>query len=425
MVNKQQLDINELVNLCKDEEAKQHIAEAVICYKVGAFRSCIISTWLAVVFNYIHKLRELALLGDPEAEVRVEELDDIQKTNDLDKSMKFEREFLDIAKDKFELISSTEVNELKNLYKSRNCCAHPSMNADGKIYQPTQTLTLYYIEIAVKYLLQHEPMQGKAALERLQKKVKSINFPNTKELIIEHFKLSPLSRARESLIRSFIICLLKTLIKDQHNSNSENRHALAFNAVWEMYPSITETILKAKLNTLMLSLTDEEFEVAIKRLRLINDYGKFIKKDVRELRRNCLNRMYSKDPTSVILIGLKDERLRHIIVENLKKVGVQQLLSLVKTEPHPEFVPRAVELYVQSNSWKSANKLGTELIIPLAKYLTAEYIETIIKGISENKEVESSFKAKNVLMCIQSTNIISEEEFNNLIKKYSLEKNLS
>lgn len=422
MLNKQQLDIDELVNLCKDEEAKQHIAEAILCYKVGAFRSCIIATWLAVVFNYIHKLRELAFLGDLEAQVKVKELKVIQKENDVSKSMEFEQTFLDIAKDKFELISSAEFNDLKDLYKTRHCCAHPSMNVDEKIYQPTQALALHYIEITVKYLLQHEPVQGLAGLEKLQKEVSSINFPNTQELIIEHFKLSPLARAKKSLIRNFIICLLKTLIKDQHDSNSENRHALAFNALWQMYPSITETILKEKLNKLMLSLTDEEFEIAIKRLRKINDYGQFIQKDVRELRRNCLNRMYPKDPTSVILIGLKDERLKRIIVENLKKVGIKQLLDLVKTEPHPDFVPRAVELYVQSNSWKSANKVGTELIIPLAKYLTAEYIETIIKGISENKEVKGSFKAKNVLSCIQSTNIISKEKFNNLIKKYSLEK---
>lgn len=425
MVNEQRIDIDELVNRCRNEQAKQHIAEAVACYKVGAFRSCIVATWLAIVFDYIHKLRELDDLGDLKANVRVSELDIIQRGNDLSASLDFENELLNVARNDFELISLVQQNELNDLHKTRHRCAHPSMNVDGETYQPTPALTLHCIQIAIEYLLRHPPVQGKAALERLTREVNSINFPDTQDSVIAHFELSPLSKARESLIRNFVICLLKTVVKGQLDSDNENRHTLAFNAVWRKYPSITEKVLKDKLNELMISLNDEEFEIVIKRLRGIDDYGKFIKEDVRELRRNCLNRMYPKDPTSVILIGLKDERLRRIIVKNLKKVGVQQLLNLVKTEPHPEFVPRAVELYVQSSSWKSANKLGTELIIPLAKYLTEEYIETIIKGISENKEVEGSFKAKDVLICIQSTNIISEEKFNSLIKKYSLEKKLS
>ena len=425
MVNEQSLNIDELVNRCRNEQAKQHIAEAIDCYKVGAFRSCIVATWLAIVFDYIDKLRELDVLGNAKASIEITKLENIQKTHNLPASLNFEKELLEIARKEFELISPIEESELNNLHETRHRCAHPSMNIDGKIYQPTKTLTLHYIEIAVEYFLGQPPVSGNEILERILREVNSINFPDTQNSVIKHFELSPLSKARESLIRSFVICLLKTLLREQLDSNNEKRHTLAFNAVWRMYPSITEKILKEKLNELMLLLNEEKFEIAIKRLREIDDYGKFIQSDVRELRRNCLRRMFLKDPTSALLIGLKDKRQRHIIVKNLKKMSIQQLINLVKAEPYPDFVPHVVELYIQSTSWESANKLGTELIIPLAKYLTAEYIETIIKGISENEKLKSSFKAKNVLNCIQFTNIISEEEFNNLIKKYSLEKKLS
>jgi hypothetical protein len=425
MVNEHSLNIDELVNRCRNEQAKQHIAEAIACYKVNAFRSCIIATWLAIVFDYIDKLRELADLGNTKANIELTKLEDIQRKNNLPASLNFEKELLEIAKKEFQLISPLEQNELNNLHKTRHLCAHPSMNLDEKIYQPTQALTLHYIEIAVESFLRQPAISGNEILERILREVNSINFPDTQDSVIEHFKLSPLSKARESLIRSFVICLLKTLLRDELDSNNEKRHTLAFNAVWRMYPTITEKALKERLNELMLSLKDEKFEIAIKRLREIDDYGKFIQNDVRALRRNCFKRMFLKDPTLALLIGLKDERQRRIIVKNLKKMGIQQLINLVKTEPYADFVPHAVELYLQSTSWESANKLGTELIIPLAKYLTAEYIETIIKGMSENEKLKSSFKAKNVLICIESTNIISEEEFNNLIKKYSLEEKLS
>jgi hypothetical protein len=109
MLNEQRLtELDELVHLCRDDQAKQHIAEAIACYEAGAFRSCIVATWLAIVFNFIHKLRELDLAGDAQAKVRLTELETIRANNDLQASLEFERELLNRAKDEFELISGVE-----------------------------------------------------------------------------------------------------------------------------------------------------------------------------------------------------------------------------------------------------------------------------------------------------------------------------
>jgi hypothetical protein len=56
-------DLDELVLKCRDERAKSYIAEAVACYKVGAFRSSIVACWIAICFDVIDKLRELASPG--------------------------------------------------------------------------------------------------------------------------------------------------------------------------------------------------------------------------------------------------------------------------------------------------------------------------------------------------------------------------
>lgn len=54
------VDLDELILLCRDELTKKFIQEAVACYRVSAFRSCIVSIWNAVVFDFLHKLRQLA-----------------------------------------------------------------------------------------------------------------------------------------------------------------------------------------------------------------------------------------------------------------------------------------------------------------------------------------------------------------------------
>lgn len=38
---------------CRAQKAKDYIKEAVACYKAGAFRSSIVSTWIAVSFDII------------------------------------------------------------------------------------------------------------------------------------------------------------------------------------------------------------------------------------------------------------------------------------------------------------------------------------------------------------------------------------
>ncbi len=119
-------DLDELILLCRDDRAKAYIAEAVASYRSGAFRSSIVGTWIAVCFDVIEKLRELALSGDKEAEKQVTELERTRKSGDITNALKFERELLELARDKFELISHVEFIDLQRLQEDRNRCAHPS-----------------------------------------------------------------------------------------------------------------------------------------------------------------------------------------------------------------------------------------------------------------------------------------------------------
>ena len=81
-------DLDELVLRCRDEKAKSYIRESVACYKAGAFRSAIVSTWIAVSFDIIDKLKDLALTGDKEAEKQLEEFEKARQAGDIAKSLK-------------------------------------------------------------------------------------------------------------------------------------------------------------------------------------------------------------------------------------------------------------------------------------------------------------------------------------------------
>lgn len=80
-------DLDELVLKCRDQKAKDYIKEAVSCYKAGAFRSAIVSTWIAVSFDVLDKLRELSLAGDQEAEKQIEAFDRARRIGDIANSL--------------------------------------------------------------------------------------------------------------------------------------------------------------------------------------------------------------------------------------------------------------------------------------------------------------------------------------------------
>lgn len=64
----------------------------------------------------------------------------MRRDNDLIRSLKFERELIKLAKEKFELLSPIEYIDLERLQNDRNRCAHPSLTSDDQAYSPSAEL---------------------------------------------------------------------------------------------------------------------------------------------------------------------------------------------------------------------------------------------------------------------------------------------
>src|SRR5690349_20565485 len=94
-------DLDELVLRSRSVEARQYIAEAVSCHRVGAYRSCIVATWNTVVYDYLHKLRTLDVSGDANAAKKLREFDRARSSGDVKSAQKFEQEWLTAARDEF------------------------------------------------------------------------------------------------------------------------------------------------------------------------------------------------------------------------------------------------------------------------------------------------------------------------------------
>jgi hypothetical protein len=161
---------------------RQVAEEAVATYRAGAYRSCIVTTWIAVVFDIIDKMREAALFGNAEIKQRLEDFDrwqaQIASGNKavLSQALAFEREILDYAHKKLEFIDGQQLIDLERLQGDRNRCAHPTFQRDAVPYQPSGEIARAHLSHAMQHLLQQPPVQGRAALSELRKILASDYF---------------------------------------------------------------------------------------------------------------------------------------------------------------------------------------------------------------------------------------------------------
>ena len=261
-------DLDELILACRDEQAREYIREAVACYKSGAFRACIVATWIAVVFDYVHKLRLLDLTGDAEARQQLERLEKIRSGGDeaLSEALDFERKVLDTAADKFELLTPLEKADLTRLQEDRHRCAHPSMHSLDEPYEPAPELARAHLRNAVEILLQREPVQGKAALDRIWADIASEYFPDTPQKAKDHFATGPLCRAKRSLIRGVIVGLTKDLMFEQRGDDERDRQFSALGGLLLLHSEAGEEVLRQDLSKILGEVKDEHLPQAVEYL---------------------------------------------------------------------------------------------------------------------------------------------------------------
>ncbi|MDO8888640.1 MAG: hypothetical protein Q7V16_08655, partial [Hydrogenophaga sp.] len=349
-------DLDELVLRCRDHKAKQYISEAVASYKAGAHRASIVATWIAVCFDVIEKIRELALAGDKEAEQQVQELERTRREGDLTRALKFERELLFNARDKFELISPLECIDLERLQADRNRCAHPSLTVDDQAYSPSAELARLHIHSAVTHVLQHPPVQGKFALERVVKEVESEYFPTSLKDALVALGSGPLRRPRESLVRNLVLVVVKKILQGELTPKQLSRYRAALQATHQMHPQSYALALPDRLSALYRAMPDTKLAKCISAARAIPDCWNFLDPDVRHRIELFVVNMPSEDfKDSSVYFLLDYPPLKEPVRRRIRKATKAELVACVFFDSPPEVIDRWIELYIASGSFEEAN----------------------------------------------------------------------
>jgi hypothetical protein len=389
VVSERLADLDELVLRCRDERAKRYIAEAAACYRGGAFRSCIVATWIAVAYDVIDKLQELALTGDKQAEQEVERFERIRASADVASALKFERDLLEMATDKFELLSPVEHLDLSRLQEDRNRCAHPSMAAAGEVYSPPAELARLHLRNAVSYLLQRQPVQGKAAMERVMAEINSPYFPTDSTEAFKHFEHGPLVRPRDSLVRNLATVLLKTLLLEPVDWHAKARYLAALRALRQLHHQAVESVLSARLPELVRRVGAGDLGQVVRLIANLGDVWEFLSADLQNMLRRYVARMPSGN-IGLLNRALSIPPLRDAAEGRASTLGEEDFENAFLWETHQIIWDRAVSLYLESGSFDTANR-RVKFLVSGADELSREQIERVLRGAAENREVKHSF----------------------------------
>jgi hypothetical protein len=415
MSGEQLIDIDELMLRCKDKDARDHVREAVACYKVGAFRSCIVATWTAVVFDFLHKLRQLELTGDKNAKAKLEEFEDIRNSNNPGAALKFEDRVLGMCKDEFEFLSNLEYEDLLRLKYDRNRCAHPSMISADEPYQPSGELARTHLRNAVTHMLQHPPVQGKAALDRLRRDLMSGYFPTTIDDAIEFLRHGPLPNSRDSLVRNLAIVLLKEILFEELGEYTVLQRLAAFAATRELHPVLINEVLSERLSELIVSLEDDKVKNALRILESMEDVMQYVRGDSVIRISNYISVLGSSE-IRFLLFTLNITDLRKSSLQRLRSASVDEMAFLAKENPREEFIEPTLLLYAGASTLSTANPLGVVLQL-LTPVLTRHHVEQIFDSIEANFVVRRSLNMKATLKTLQEAQIIPSDDFDKLLHR--------
>lgn len=432
------IDLDELIVRCRDKSTKKFIQEAIACYRAGAYRSCIVSTWNAIVFDFLHKLRQLEQIGNNgDASTLLEDFKNKSSNSDFKGLWEFESKIPEEALKRFELISLVEQRDIIRLFEDRSRCAHPSMISLEEPFEATAELARYHLRSAVMNFLQYPPVQGQAAKDRICKDIKSENFPKIPEEAVRYFQKGPLANARFSLIKNLVRGLTTSLLTDDLPHDERERQFSALNAISMMYHQETVNILNDHLSNIILDkVTDKNWGKVIIYLKKITAWESIsdpckikAKTFIERLKVNNRGELYldfeddfaTRDFLNneyILLTAIHIDFLKESVTNNLKNNSLENLLHLkecstnyfkdnltsqfvdsILQEQHPTQISEIVDEFINSKSFESANANAGKLS-KFISLLNDEQREKVLDSFCNNDQIYGAWDCSHLIVSI-------------------------
>lgn len=411
MVGTNLADLDDLVLTVRDRDSRLHISEAVSAYRARAYRSAIMSTWVAVAADLLGKIRELAEQGEREAIAHWKEFEDARfafekgEGNALAKLQTIERELLDRAHKSYDFLSQQEYGDLIRLRDDRHRCAHPAFSTNDQLFQPTSELVRAHIVHSIFWLLQHPPVQGRTALARLRNDLLSQSFPTDQDSVTKFLDLRYMKSIKKRLTTNFLDVLLKAIIKsdDVQLRGKEQACVHCIMAFKERHPDLYRETVSATLKKLLETTNDST--LCKLHWLLAADHGvlQLIPEDQRMQVHSLLKNGNLAADDGLLLLGLSHPDFSATALDSLKTADFETLEGLLLRKPHKPFASLAVDLLLKTRNYSEVNATVATVVRPLEQQLSEDDVARLLAAIPTHPELNGAHSIPKLLLRLFNT----------------------
>lgn len=422
-------DIEVLALRCRSDQSKSYIAEANQCYRAGAYRASIVSTWVAVVFDLIDKIRELSVSGDAKAIALEDQLTTyITQINDgnqqgISKALEFERNILTTCRGQLQFFDQQQFVDLDRLREDRHRCAHPSFQQVGIPYNPSAEQARLHIRNAVVHVLSKPPVQGRAALAGIKATIASQYFPNSVSKAKDNLQKVGLANPTDALVRSVMDALVFGFLNSSDELYHKQQAITALNALYEMFPGLIEERLGRQLSKVANEVGDDMLIWAFYLVTSLTRAWDLLDQPTKD-RFERFVEICKYDKLSVAVGAFADiNDLRPTLEKRIDKLNLEELSGVVEFPQVKDACKRrALELLASSDSWDKTNGIINRAILPLFETITAEDVTTIVRLPTEKRaDLLGASAYKLFIDRVRETGLMQEGYLDNLLNENGAE----
>lgn len=414
------IDLEELVLKCRNETARMNIQESIKCYYAGAYRSSIISTWLAVFYDVLEKYKELSLLGDDQATKDYDKYQSIFEKNDIQQGLTFERDLVDNIYKKYEFITHSEYVDLLRLREDRNRCAHPRLDLNLEVYMPSAELARSHIRSAVEFLLQYPATAGKQALSIILDSLESSVLKNNKESVLTLISATPIKKLKKSTVNQLLKELTHKITVSKFNAFG--KYFWVMEMIDELYPQYAQEFFITKFNPIIRKSTiTNDFQLIVLNYALKPKYFSILDEDILKRIEVFIEDMMVNSHSDILVLDKISKAVEIPIVQSwglarINKLSIDDYKKIGEAEYGGAILNRFIDIFIDSPNYESTQKYFS-IYRDISFKWTKIQLQKILDGAYRNSQIyDEGFKKQSktlnlLVRDLKAESGLSAEEF--------------
>lgn len=194
------------------KKTREYFKEVVSSYSNENYRSAIVMLYSISICDILFKLQELKdMYNDSMVAKILKKVEDLRNNKDCLSKSKWEKELVDEVYNETNLLDLESYTNLNHLYDYRNFSAHPALNENYELINPTKEITVAFIKSTLTNILIKPPIFIKNVLGMLTDDLneKSKIYINEYEKLHDYLKNKYFSKMPDSMKFKIFITLWK------------------------------------------------------------------------------------------------------------------------------------------------------------------------------------------------------------------------